>query len=53
MIKVNLGSRRGIKLKMDLGLVRSKLRRVVVLKMVSLHVLLVERGTIGNLYLGN
>ena len=48
MIKVNLGSKRGLKLKIDLVLLREKLRRVVVLKVVCVHVLLMEIGTMGN-----
>ena len=48
MIKTNLGSKRGLKLQMNLDILRSNLRREVVLKMVSLLVLLVERGTLGS-----
>ena len=48
MRKTNLGRRREVKCKMDLVLLRSNIRSVVVLKMVSLLVLLVERGIMGN-----
>ena len=43
-----LGSRRGLKLKMDVVLLKSTLRRVVVLKVVTLLVLLVERTIMGS-----
>ena len=43
-----LCSRRGLKLKIDLVLLNSTLRRVVVLKVVTLLVLLVERTIMGS-----
>ena len=48
VIKIDLGSRRGLKFKMNLEILRSNLRRVVVLKVVSVLVLLVGRSTMGN-----
>ena len=48
VIKFNLGSIRGIKLKMDIVLLRCNFRKVVVLKMASLHVILMERGIMGS-----
>ena len=46
MIKTNLGLRRGIRTMMDLVLLRSRVKMVVVLKVVSLLVLLVGRSTL-------
>ena len=46
--KINLGSRRGLKLKMDLVLLSSNLTKEVVLNMAILLVPLVERNIIGS-----
>ena len=48
MGKINLSSSREIKLKMYLVLLKSYLRRIVVLKVVSLHMLLVKRSITGS-----
>ena len=48
MTKTNLGSKRGFKQKMSLEILRSNLRREVVLKVVNLLVLLVGRSTMGS-----
>ena len=48
MIKVNLGSRRWLKVKNNLGVLRLKLIKDLVLKMENLNVSLVEIGTMGN-----
>ena len=49
-IKVNLGSRGRFQHKKNLEVLRWNLRKEVVLKLASLHVLLLETGTIGNAY---
>ena len=43
--KAKLGSRRAIKFKINLGILRLNMRKVLVLKVVSLLVLLVGRST--------
>ena len=48
VIKVNLGSRRWLKVKNNLGVLRLKLIKDLVLKMENLNVSLVEIGTMGN-----
>ena len=48
--KVNLGSSRRLQLKMNQRAVRWNLRKKVLLKLESLHVLLVEISTVGNVY---
>ena len=48
MIKTNLVSRRELKLKMKLEILKLNSRRVVVLKVESLLVLLVGRNNVGN-----
>ena len=51
MIKINLGSRRGYKFKMNREILRSNFIRLVVLKVVRLLLLLVGTSTAGNVYL--
>ena len=48
VIKVKLGSKRGIKVKKNLGVIRLNWREEVVLEMENLHMSLIERGTMGN-----
>ena len=50
MIKVNLDQRGNFQVKVNLGVLRCYLCKEVVLKIASLHVLLVIRGTMGNAY---
>ena len=48
VIKVNLGLKIELKLKKKQGVRRLNWRKEVVLKLENLHMLLVERGTMGN-----
>ena len=50
LIKVILDSRISSQVKMDLGVLWWNFREVVVLKRESIHVLLIWRGTMGNVY---
>ena len=47
-IKTNIVSGSTFQVKMNIGVLRQNLRRAVFLKVVSLHVLLQGRGTMGN-----
>ena len=50
LIKGNLGPKRGLRLNKNLGVLSSRLRKEVVLKMANLHVSLVARNIMVSVY---